>query len=149
MTTMIDTRYPERATRTYKFIWENQWITAIEGLHKDQFVVFDLEDETFFHAAARNEQFELVILIRYSDKQVLRIRSLSPFTYTEAFTEIDTSDPAVRAEIDRRIQERIAEAPAHLMRVRAIIEALEWITVPHINNVPVPMFRCGRERQLR
>jgi len=124
MNKIIDVKYPERQTKTYRIIWENRWITAIEGLHKDQFVVFDLEDENFYNWTVPNEQFEMVFLIKYSDKQILKIRSLSPLVYTEQFTQLDLSDPAVVSEIDRRMQKLIDEAPEHLRMVGELIEAM-------------------------
>ncbi len=122
---MIEVKYPERETKTCKITWENNWITAIGGLSEDQFLVFDQEDERWFNRAVRNEQFEMVLLINYREKQILKIWSKSPFTYTEEYTETDFSDPAVIAEIDRKWQEILAEAPAHLSMIDAIIEALE------------------------
>ena len=110
--------------QNYKIIWENDWLAKIENLPEGKFLVFDKEDILFFERACFKEEWELVFLIDYKTKQILKIRSLSPCIYTEEFQIIEITDE-MKKEIDKRIQDKYNEMPAHLTEVTKMIDLLK------------------------
>jgi len=121
---MIEVKYPNKQMQNYKIIWENDWLAKIENLPEGKFLVFDKEDILFFERACFNEEWELVFLIDYKTKQILKIRSLSPCIYTEEFQIIEITDE-MKKEIDKRIQDKYNEMPAHLTEVTKMIDLLK------------------------
>lgn len=121
---MIEVKYPDKQMQNYKIIWENDWLAKIENLPEGKFLVFDKEDTLFFDRACFNEEWELVFLIDYKTKQILKIRSLSPCIYTEEFQTIEITDE-MKKEIDKRIQDKYNEMPAHLAEVTKMTDLLK------------------------
>ncbi len=126
---MVEIKYPERETQNFKIIWENDWIYKIENLPEGKFFVFDNEDIRWFEKTCSNEEIELVILIDYKNKKILKIRSLSPCIYSEEFRELILTPEDIE-RIDKEWQEIVKEMPKHMAEIDeeiALRENLEKI----------------------
>ena len=122
---MIEVKYSDRETQNFKITWEDNWIGNVDNLPHGKFVVYDIQDICFYEMATHNEDFELIFLIDAKRKQILRIRSLSPCIYTEEFTEINITDRAMIAAIDKRIQTLYDDMPDHFAKVSKMIKDMQ------------------------